>query len=251
MGEKMDESPCLRAFLPFRKGGIFMTKRKFDTRKLVVLSMFCALAYVVTLVFHIKVGFLTFDVKDAVVCIASMLFGPLAGVIIAFVVATIETLSVSDTGFWGWLMNFASTAVFAAVASALYRHFKKMWSAVAGLTVAVVATTATMLLLNILVTPIYMKVPTETVLTMLPKLLFPFNLLKSLLNASLVMLFYKPLSTVLKKARVLPAGETDGTYCLSWKSACFMLAALLLAVGCCVVIFTVLDGEFIFDLFKA
>ena len=220
------------------------TRKKFDTRRLVVLAMFCALAYAVTLVFHIKVSFLTFDAKDAVICIAAMLFGPISGVIVAGVVATIEALSVSDTGVWGWLMNFASPAVFAAVASGIYRHFKKMWSAVAGLAVSVIVTTAVMLLLNLLVTPIYMKVPTEAVIELLPRLLFPFNLVKALLNASLVMLFYKPLSTALKKARVLPHEQDGHTYRLTWKSVCFMIASLALAVGCCVVMFVVLGGQF-------
>lgn len=233
-------------FLPFRKGDFFMTYKKFDTRRLVALSMFCALAYVVTLVFHIKVSFLTFDAKDAVVAIAAMLFGPLSGVVIAGVVATIEALSVSDTGFWGWLMNFISTAVFAAVAAVIYRRFKAMWSAVVGLAVSVVATTAVMLLLNLLVTPIYTHAPLETILDLLPKLLFPFNLTKALLNASLVMLFYKPLSTALKKAHVLPHEAGGHVYRLTWQSVCFMIAALVLAAICCVVLFLVLGGQFSF-----
>lgn len=227
------------------------TNTRFQTRRLVTVAMFCALAYVVTLVFHIKVNFLTFDAKDAVTCIAAMLLGPGAGAAIAMVVATVESISISDTAFWGWLMNFASTAVFSVTASVIYRRYKKMWSAVLGLIVAVVATTACMLVLNILVTPIYMKVERELVLDLLPKLLFPFNLLKTTLNASLVMIFYKPLSAALKRARVLPSGEqgeTSGYRWLSRRSILFMTGALLLAAACIACLVWMLGGSFsLFD----
>ena len=38
---------------------------------------------------------------------------------------------------------------------------------------------------------------------MIPKILLPFNAIKALLNAAIVLLFYKPLSKMLKKMRVL------------------------------------------------
>ena len=222
------------------------TKTRFDVRRLVTVAMFCALAYAVTLVFHIKVGFLTFDAKDAVTCIAAMLFGPGAGLSIAFVVATIESLSISDTAFWGWLMNFASTAIFSLTASVIYRRYKKMWSAAVGLGAAVVTTTACMLLLNIVVTPIYMKAPRAEVLALIPGMLFPFNLLKSMLNASLVMMFYKPLSSALKRAGVLPdSTRGEGEYrLLSRKSLTFLLAALLLAATCIALLVVLMGGRF-------
>ena len=226
------------------------TTSKLNVRRLVTIAMFCALSYVVTLIFHFKVGFLTFDVKDAVTCVAAMLFGPGAGVSIAFLVATIESLSISDTLFWGWLMNFASTAIFSLTASLVYRRHKKMWSAVVGLGVAVFATTAGMLLLNIVVTPIYMKAPRADVLAMIPKTLFPFNLLKSTLNASLVMIFYKPISTALKRAGVLAdSKQGEGEYRLfSRKSLTLLLSALLLAVACVVIMMLLMGGEFVFEL---
>ena len=51
-----------------------MTKnqRSIDTKKLVGISMFCALAYGATFVFRIPVMFLTFDAKDTIITIAAL-----------------------------------------------------------------------------------------------------------------------------------------------------------------------------------
>ena len=64
----------------------------FGVRKLVTLALFCALAYVSVFSFRISGigGFLTFDVKDTVITIAAMMFGPIAGVFVALVVSFLE-----------------------------------------------------------------------------------------------------------------------------------------------------------------
>ena len=168
-------------------------------------ALFAALAYAVTFVFHIKVAFLTFDAKDAVICLASMLFGPAAGALIALVVSLVEMISFSDTGFWGFLMNFVSSAAFSVIAGAFYHRYRKMWAAVTGLLLAVAGNVAVMLPMNLLVTPIYMNTTREAVLAVVPTLLLPFNLIKSLLNASLVMALYQPVATALRQAGLLAA----------------------------------------------
>ena len=67
-----------------------------------MVALFCALAYATMFVFRIKVSFLTFDAKDAIITLAGLLFGPLASLVISFTVALIEMISVSDTQFWGF-----------------------------------------------------------------------------------------------------------------------------------------------------
>lgn len=214
---------------------------------MVILALFCALAYAVTFIFHIKVAFLTFDAKDAVICLAAMLFGPLSGLGISLVVSLIEMISVSDTGFWGFLMNFVSSATFAVVAGGFYHRFRKMWSAIAGLALAVVANVCVMLPMNLLVTPIYMDTSREAVMEVIPTLLLPFNLIKSLLNASLVLALYKPVSTALKKAGVLPAGEGSKP-ASRLRSALVLACALGIALGCVALMLFAFHGSF--SLFK-
>ena len=89
-------------------------KEKNNLKKISVTAMLCALAYICMFVFKFKVGFLTFDLKDAVLTVIAFLYGPIYGVVSSILVALIEFVSVSDTGFYGLVMNALSSAVFTA-----------------------------------------------------------------------------------------------------------------------------------------
>ena len=185
-----------------------------------------------------------------------MLFGPLAGVAISFVVATMEMISFSGTGPIGALMNFASSAAFSACAAAVYIYCpgikKKISGAVAGLTVAVIVMSGLMMIMNLIFTPIYPNVPVEVVKGMLLPLLLPFNFLKATLNAALVMMLYKPISTLLKRARVtdvaqhLPqdgAPAKVGGYKYGKKSIIVVVAAVVIGAVCVILFLTEFGGE--------
>ena len=177
-------------------------------RTLVALSLMSALAYVAMFVFRIKVaGFLTFDVKDAVITIAALGFGPVSGVIVALLVALIEMLTVSDTAFYGFVMNFISSAAFAATAGLFYRRRRDLVGAICGLICGVLSMTAVMLLFNLLITPLYFGMPRSAVIAMIPSLLLPFNLLKGFANAALTMLLYKPMMRVMVRSHILPTDD--------------------------------------------
>lgn len=186
-------------------------KQGFDIKKIVGMATFAALAYAVTFVFRIPVSFLTFDAKDAVLTVASFIYGPLAALVMSLIPALIEFITISDTGFWGFLMNFVSSAVFSFTAAAVYKFKRNFSGAIIGLYSSVVATTAVMMLMNILVTPIYMKVPREMVFNLLPTLLMPFNFAKALMNAAIAMLIYKPISIAMKKAKLI-SGNMDARF---------------------------------------
>ncbi len=208
-------------------------KDRFGIRKMVLLSVFTAMAYAVTFAFRIDVSFLTFDAKDAIVCIASMIFGPLSGIIVSLLIATIEQLTVGDTGFWGWLMDFASTATFSAVAGYIYSKRRNILGVAISLTSAVVSTVTIMILCNLFITPIYMKVEIGQVITLIPTLLLPFNIAKSVLNAGLVLALYKPLVTALRAAKLLPSSNSvtvNGRVKSIWsvRSLLFLLIAVIL-----------------------
>ena len=79
------------------------------------MALLCALAYICEFVFRIKVSFLTFDAKDAIIAIGALAFGPVSGVAMSLVVALLELVTVSETGFYGFLMNFLSSAVFSVI----------------------------------------------------------------------------------------------------------------------------------------
>ena len=209
-------------------------------------AMFAAFAYAAMFVIHIKVGFLTFDVKDAIIAICAMIFGPLAGVAVALLVAFVEMITVSSTGFWGFLMNFISSAVFAAAASTVYRYAprvkKHLNGAIIGLFCSVLLTTGVMLVLNLLITPIYTGQPVAGIAAMIPTLLLPFNLIKSIMNAALVLVLYKPISSALKKARVIES--TGESYKFGKTSVLLAVVGGLIIIGCAAVFILVMGGKF-------
>lgn len=188
------------------------------------MALFAALAFVVALVCNVippVAGFLSLDVKDAVIAIASFIYGPISAVVISFVAAFIEFLTFSTTGWYGFVMNFASSAVFSLTASLIYKKFRSINGALASFFAAIIATTGVMLLLNVFVTPIYLfdyiKVMPEAaareyVASILPTILLPFNAAKALLNSAVAMLLYKPLTVALAKARLVEGKPTKMTF---------------------------------------
>lgn len=182
---------------------------KQSVYRMVVMALFVALAYATMFVFRFNVTFLTFDLKDVFITIGGLLFGPIAAVAMALLVAFLEFITVGDTGIYGFIMDFASSAVFAGACALVYRYRKKFSGAVMGLVAAAVSMVAVMMVLNLIVTPLYSKVSTAEVAKMIPTLLLPFNLTKAVFNASLVMLLYKPVSRALKASGLLPSSTKN------------------------------------------
>ena len=182
----------------------------FTVKKICGIGVFAALAYITTFICQLipnVAGFLSLDAKDAVIAIASFVYGPLAAPIISLVVSFIEFITISSTGFWGFIMNFSASTVFSFVASLIYKYRKTFNAALVGFSAAVVLTTVVMLLLNPIIVPLYSGAPREAVIAMIPGILLPFNFAKTLMNASLAMLLYKPAINALRRSRLIPASQ--------------------------------------------
>ena len=114
-----------------------MRKNKNKTlEKVVGIAIFSALALVVALVCNVippVQGFLSLDVKDAVITIAAFTYGPVSAVCISFISALIELLTFSTTGWYGFVMNFVSSAVFSLTATLLYMRRRTLNGALAAL----------------------------------------------------------------------------------------------------------------------
>ena len=180
-------------------------QRDRDTRRLTLLAMLSALAYVVMAVGRIPIVlFLKYDPKDVVITFAGLLFGPLAALAVSAVVSTVEMLTFSDTGLLGLVMNVLSTAAFSCTAAWIYRRRRTLGGAVLGLAAGMLLMSAVMLLWNYLLTPLYLHQSREAVAALLLPAILPFNLFKGGLNAALTLLLYKPASNALRRARLLP-----------------------------------------------
>ncbi len=183
------------------------TRSRLGLRTWVSLAMLSAIAYVVMVLSKALPqvsGFLQLDLKDTVICIGGFLFGPLSAAMISIVVAAVEMFTVSDTGIIGLIMNVLATCAFCCTAAFVYKRLHTKRGAVIGLALGVLALTVVMLLWNYLITPIYMGIPRDAVVSMLPKVFLPFNVVKGGLNMALILLLYKPVVTALRKARLVP-----------------------------------------------
>ena len=183
-------------------------------KMIAAMAMLTALAVVADIFLRLPniAGFLTYEPKDVILTIGAFIFGPVAGLIMALVVCTVEMVTVSSTGVIGLLMNFLASATFVGVASVIYYRKKTMSRAVIGLAAGSLSMIAVMLLWNYIMTPIFMGVPREAVLDMFLPVLIPFNGIKALLNFALVLLLYKGVVTALRKTKLIPTRDSnDGT----------------------------------------
>ncbi|MBQ7336608.1 MAG: ECF transporter S component [Clostridia bacterium] len=213
-------------------------------RRIVLIALFGAISYVLMLVVHLPVSFLTMDVKDVIITLCGLYFGPLSALLLSVIVPLMELITgMSSTGLYGLVMNILGTAAFSVVTSLIYKYRKSFVGAIVGLVSGVCAMVAVMMAFNLLITPYYMGVTVAEVQALIPTLLFPFNLVKGTLNAGLVLFLYKPLSGVLQRAGALPPSEARFRFNL--RTVLVMLASLILIGISLFVVIRVLGGSFV------
>lgn len=215
-----------------------------STRTIAGISIFSAFAFCVALVTNIPIGFLTFDAKDTIITIASFIYGPVSAVIMSAITAIMEAITVGNTGPWGALMDFISTASFTVTASLIYKYKRNLTGAIVSLGSAAVIYVAVMMVANLLITPIYMKVPLSVVKAMILPTLLPFNIAKALMNCALVMLIYKPVAKLTRHVGLAemsskPARETGSKYFT--KDTVMMVSIAVAALVIATVIFVILS----------
>lgn len=197
-------------------------------KKLSAVAMFCALAFVLTYV-KIPVLFLSLEVKDAVIVLCTLLFGPISGLCIAVLVPFLEMVTHSSTGVYGFIMNVLSSVTFAMVTGLIYKYKKSFYGAIVGLLSGIFAVTAVMVVANLLITPYYMGTTMQAVADLIPKVLLPFNFLKATLNGAIVLLLYKPLSGVLKRTGFLAAKPASGEATTKTRTTARSIAVTVIA----------------------
>ncbi len=226
-----------------------MSRLRFEPnamRRIVLIALFGALSYVLMLFVHFPVAFLTLDVKDVIITLAGLYFGPSAALILSVLVPLLEMITVSDTGIYGFVMNVLGTGAFSITSSMIYKYKKSFFGAITGLVAGVAIMVGVMMLFNLLVTPYYLGVAVAEVQALIPTLLLPFNAVKGVFNAALVLLLYKPLSGVMQRAGILPRSEHP--FRMDLKSVLVTFSALALIAASLFVIFFVLGGGFSFGI---
>ncbi len=225
-------------------------KTSAHIRKLIAIGVFVAFAYVCCVLFHFKVAFLSFELKDAVMTVGAMFYGPLAGAAIVTTVCLIEFVTISGTGVYGLIMNMLASLTFVCVGSLLYRWKRNMAGAVISMVTASLVTVGVMMLANLFITPHYIGGTTTTaeVAVMIPTLLLPFNLTKTIFNSAVVFLLYKPVSHALKSSGFLQKSGTAAGPATApvqkKRSILVTVLALVVAVAAMLYFFLVLGGSF-------
>ena len=108
-------------------------------------------------------------------------------------------------------MNFLSSATFSFVCGIIYKYRRTFSGAILSLIFAAISVVAVMIMANIFITPFYMGLPRSAVFPMILPLLLPFNLAKTVMNASSTLLLYKPVTSALKRMNILPKGESKNS----------------------------------------
>ena len=100
-----------------------------------------------------------------------------------------------------------------------------------------------MMFANLVITPLFMNAPIEVVIKMIPTLLLPFNIIKPVLNSAVVLMLYKPFSTVLKRTKMIEYGMSDARESNTFNKRSLvvtLVSAAVIAIAVCLVIFVII-----------
>jgi len=176
---------------------------KFNTKKLVTMGVLAAFSVVLVALLHFPIfpsaTFLEYDPADIPILIGTFIFGPIAGLLLTAVAATIQGLTVSAQSGWiGILMHIFATGSFVLVAGNIYKRHKTLSFAILALAAGALTMTVSMALWNIAITPIYTGWPRAEVMKLIVPVIIPFNLIKAGINATVTFIVYKAVEKVLR-----------------------------------------------------
>jgi Predicted membrane protein len=180
----------------------FEMNRFEKTSRITKMGMLAAISIVLVLLIRIPypaAPYLVYDPADIPIFIGTFAFGPLAGVILTAIVSFIQAFILGGDGIIGFFMHFVATGAFVLVAGFIYKRNKTRKTAVIALICGTIIMTGSMLLWNLIITPIFLGVPREAVVAMLATILLPFNLLKAGINSIVTFLTYKSIARFLHK----------------------------------------------------
>lgn len=172
----------------------------WSTKRIATTALFCAVAAIATLFIEFPilpgVTFLKYDPSAIVALVAGFAFGPSTGVIVSVLPYLVHLAT--QSGVYGAFMAIVATLSLVLPASLVYQRNTTFKGAVTGLVIGAVVCLAVTIAANIVVTPLYMGAPRETVIGMIVPVLLPFNAIKVALNCVITALVYKPLSKALQ-----------------------------------------------------
>ena len=150
-------------------------KRRNNVRKLTALGMLGAISLILVATVHFPI-------------------------MLTVVVSIIQgmTVSAASGGPIGIIMHIFATGSCVLIAGNIYRRNKTRKTAAIALIVGALVMTGAMVLMNLVLTPIFLGTSMEEVIPMLLPAIIPFNLIKAGLNCAITFVLYKSISHLLK-----------------------------------------------------
>lgn len=171
-------------------------------KDIVLVSIFAAISLLLVAIIRFPIfpaaPFLEYDAADIPIFLITFALGSGYGILIVLVVSILQGLLFSGNGITGIIMHIAATGCFVLVAGNIYRFRRTFKGAVVANVAGVAAMTLVMFILNLIVTPLFLKVPLDVVIKMLP-IIGLFNLLKGGINAFITMLLYKTVKKLIDR----------------------------------------------------
>lgn len=168
------------------------------TKKTTILAMLTAISVISVYLFRFPafLPFLEYDPADIPIFLATFAFGPSVGFILTSSVAIIQGFTVSaGSEIIGVIMHICSTGSFVLAASAVYSKTSgKAGGRIAACVSGTIVRTIVMVLWNILLTPVFMKLPRADIIPLILPAIIPFNLMKSAINSAVALVLFRPFS---------------------------------------------------------
>ncbi len=173
-----------------------MSNSRFNVRMLTQMAMLAALSIILVYAVHFPIfpaaSFLEYDPADIMLIIGTFLYGPAAGLLLTAVVCIIQGITVSAaSGVIGILMHLVASGGYILCAGLVYKRNKSLKGSIFAVLAGTLTRCVTMLIWNILLTPIFMSVPQEAVMAMLLPIILPFNLIYAGANSILAVVVYR------------------------------------------------------------
>lgn len=177
------------------------------TRKLVTMSVLCALSIVLMMLIRFPIipaaTFLEYEPADVPILIGTFMYGPVAGLAMTVVVSVIQAVTVSAAGGWvGLVMHIIATGALVIVSGNIYKNVHSRKGALIALLAGSLCMVLVMIPSNLFFTVKFYGYPYEAVKGLLMPAIIPFNAIKALANSIIVLLVYKPLSRFIRRDHV-------------------------------------------------
>ena len=174
-----------------------------NSTKLAKMAMLVAISIVLVAIIHLPilpmVPFLEYDPADIPILLGTFAFGPAAGVLLTFVTAILQGLTVSaQSGAYGILMHLIATSALVIVAGTVYAKDKTKKNAVLGLVLGTLAMVIVMIPANMFITTKFMGLTLEALMPFMPWIIL-FNFIKAGVNSIVTFLVYKRISPFLHR----------------------------------------------------